>query len=373
MHRILILFPGPSYGVDKKLLSRLECLSRRFEGTVITTSSSSWLRRIGRFSVVAVKQRPSRIGGLFYYLAVALQIARRPCNGPNVSLVVTYDPLRSGLVGVIIARVCRAKLLVEVNGDYGNIANYMEVENGLARRFKRQYYVGTEKFVLRRSDAIRLLYPSQLQSLGFKLKDQVVRAYPNIIHTSGFRNIDGENIILSVGFPMYVKGMDLLISAFLGIADKIPDWKLEILGYYPNQEELLRLTKNHPRISILRPVSHDEMPGIMGRCGIFVLASRTEAMGRVLVEAAAAGKARIGTRVGGIPTVIEHEKDGLLAESNDAEEIQRAILRLAKDKHLRQRLGHQAYLRAHRDFTPERWAANTESHYLTVIGEHNTR
>jgi len=343
---------------------------------VITTSNVSWLRKIGRFSVVAIKQRRSRIGGLVGYLAAALQIARRRRNGPHIDLVVTYDPLRSGLVGVFVARICCSKVFVEVNGDYGNIANYLEVENPLVRQFKRKLYVGTEKCVLRLSDGIKLLYASQLQNLGLRLKNQVVRAYPNIVNTREFRNIDDQKTILSVGFPMHVKGMDLLISAFLVSANSIPGWRLEIVGHYPNRDELLKMTKGHPQIAILPPVSHDKMPEIIGRCGIFVLASRTEAMGRVLVEAMAAGKARIGTRVGGIPTVIEHGHDGILVEPENVEDLQAAIIRLAKDKNLRGKLAYHGYLRAREEFMPEIWLSNTESHYLSVIegcGEHSGR
>jgi glycosyltransferase involved in cell wall biosynthesis len=367
MHRILILLPGPNYGVNENLQARLELLSGRFQGTVITTSYVPWLQKIGRFTVVSLKQRRGRLGGFVFYLGAAMQIARRFRNSTHVDLVVTYDPLRSGLVGWVLARVCRAKLLVEVNGDYGDIANYLEVENPVVRRFKRACYVGVEKFVLRRSDGIKLLYPSQLSSIELRLTHQVVRVYPNLVSTGAFRRAEDQKVILSVGFPMYVKGMDILIQAFLAITNEIPDWRLEILGYYPNQEELLRHTNHHPKISILRPVPHDKMPEIMGKCGIFVLASRTEAMGRVLVEAAATGKARIGMKVGGIPTVVEHEQDGLLVEPDGANALQTAILRLAKDKALRRRLGDQAYLRARREFTPENWAANAERHYMSLL------
>ena len=56
----------------------------------------------------------------------------------------------------------------------------------------------------------------------------------------------------------------------------------------------------------------------MARCRVFVLPSRTEAMGRVLIEAMAMGKTCIASAVDGIPHYVRDEDTGLLFRSGDA-------------------------------------------------------
>ena len=74
-------------------------------------------------------------------------------------------------------------------------------------------------------------------------------------------------------------------------------------------------------------------------------------MGRVLLEGAAAGKCRIATRVGGIPTIIEGEVDGILVQKENVVELSAGLERLINDGALRQRLGSTAKLRAEREFS----------------------
>jgi glycosyltransferase involved in cell wall biosynthesis len=93
-------------------------------------------------------------------------------------------------------------------------------------------------------------------------------------------------------------------------------------------------------------VFSDEMPAQIQECSIFVLPSRSEAMGRVLVEAMAAGKARIGANVDGIPTVIEDGVDGLLFRVGDAADLSLKMQMLMTDSRLRHTLAKAAKNRA---------------------------
>jgi glycosyltransferase involved in cell wall biosynthesis len=88
----------------------------------------------------------------------------------------------------------------------------------------------------------------------------------------------------------------------------------------------------------------------MQRCGILVLASRSEAMGRVLLEAAAAGKPRIAAAVGGTYTVVADESDGLLFPKADVAALAAALRRLMSDQALRDKLGSAARARTLANF-----------------------
>jgi glycosyltransferase involved in cell wall biosynthesis len=90
---------------------------------------------------------------------------------------------------------------------------------------------------------------------------------------------------------------------------------------------------------------------------IFVLPSLSEGQGKVLIEAMASGLVVVATRVGGIPTIVEHDVNGLLVEPRLAEGIAEAIQRLLREPQTRRQLARNALALA-RKYTIE---AQTES------------
>jgi glycosyltransferase involved in cell wall biosynthesis len=76
-------------------------------------------------------------------------------------------------------------------------------------------------------------------------------------------------------------------------------------------------------------------------------------MGRVLIEGAFEGRVRIGSSLGGIPTVIEDEVDGLLFEPGNADDLARQLRRIIEDSALVERLSQTGRERAEREFTAE--------------------
>ena len=72
---------------------------------------------------------------------------------------------------------------------------------------------------------------------------------------------------------------------------------------------------------------------------VFVMPSRQEGLGLSIMEAQAAGVPVVASRVGGIPTLIEDGKTGLLVEPENKDALSEAIIRLLNDKPLRESIG----------------------------------
>jgi glycosyltransferase involved in cell wall biosynthesis len=89
-------------------------------------------------------------------------------------------------------------------------------------------------------------------------------------------------------------------------------------------------------------VGPGEVSKLYGRAAVVVVVSSAEGLPNVVLEAMAHGKTVIATPVGGIPTVIEHGKTGLLVPVRDTAALRAAIEKALGDRELRRRLGRAA-------------------------------
>lgn len=361
--RLLLISPGPHYWLDSVWGWRLNEMSAWAEGAVVSTTTDSSVRSIGSFELAMVHSVSGK--GLMVSLKLMLRIIALAWSN-KYDLVVTYDPLKSGLLGLLASRLASCPLVVEVNGVYTSPYVY----SGLSPfkvSIRKWLMPKIMAFTLGKASGIKLLFDTQIDVFKGRLKNPVIRRFPDIVYTERFHNIEDKKEILCIGHPFHLKGMDILVRAFLSISDRHPDWTLKLLGWFVDQEEVKGCTGNHPRILVHKAVPVDEVPEHIGRCGIFVLPSRTEAMGRVLVEAMAAGKARIGANVDGIPTVIEDGVDGMLFASQDVDSLASCLEKLITNDDLRRMLGQAGAARALREFTPQIYLANARQFYLDVL------
>ncbi|MEM1177566.1 MAG: glycosyltransferase [Acidobacteriota bacterium] len=108
---------------------------------------------------------------------------------------------------------------------------------------------------------------------------------------------------------------------------------------------------------------------LMAAIDIVVFSSRQEGLPMVLLEAMAAGRAVVATRVGGIPEAVEDDREALLVPSEDVDALAAALERAALDPELRVRLGDAARRRYRQHFTVERMARAYEALYRKTAGD----
>jgi glycosyltransferase involved in cell wall biosynthesis len=95
---------------------------------------------------------------------------------------------------------------------------------------------------------------------------------------------------------------------------------------------------------------------------LFVLPSKSEAFGYVILEAGIAQVPVVATRVGGIPDIIESGVNGLLVPPEDTPALAAAMRTLIDDERMRHEFAHRLHLRA-QEFTVERMVAQTRELY----------
>ena len=114
---------------------------------------------------------------------------------------------------------------------------------------------------------------------------------------------------------------------------------------------------------------NDEVPDLVAAMDVLVLSSRFEGMPLALLEWMAAGKAIVASRVGGIPSIVEHEQEALLVPPRDYLGFAEEIARLLDDPFERRRLGDAARLRQQSQFRFQRAVDLLEALYERLYVE----
>lgn len=147
--------------------------------------------------------------------------------------------------------------------------------------------------------------------------------------------------VAALGRVVPNKGFDLLVRAFALVADRHPGVTLRIGGSGPAESDLRRLVGElglHGRVDLLGRLSREEVAAVMAGADVFVMPSRLEPFGIVILEAWRAGAPVIATTVGGPPEFVQDGVTGLLADPADTELLADKLDRLLSDAALRDRL-----------------------------------
>jgi glycosyltransferase involved in cell wall biosynthesis len=360
---LVLVRKGPSWHPgDLEPLCLL--LSKRFAGELWAFGSYDADMMIGRIRLRAVKERSSvhvwnlaRFGRHVLRWADELRAAHKPGL-----VVICFEPFKGGLLALYTARRAKGALICEVNGVYASPSNVADTRFAWMRAMRQYLRRLVGAFVVRRATAVRLLFADQLRGFARLPANVVIRQFFDKSNTERFYPGAEEPLVLAVGFPFRVKGFDILCEAFRRVALRHPAWKLVLIGHRV-PEELRAGGFEHPQIAAYPGVLQTDVAQWMSRCAIFALPSRTEAMGRVLIEAGAAGKCRLATRVDGIPTVVEDGVDGMLIEKENVVELSAALETLMQDAALRSRLGQAARRRVAQEFSPEAYL----QHYAELV------
>ena len=145
--------------------------------------------------------------------------------------------------------------------------------------------------------------------------------------------------ILYVGRLSPEKNIGMLIQATKKIKH---DLELQIVGSGTEEARLKGLAAGDDRIVFLGEKKYEDLPSIFQAADIFVLPSRTETFGQVLLQAAAAGCAIVATRTTGASAFITHLQNGWLTEVDNERELGAAIETLITDRRQRDDLAASA-------------------------------
>lgn len=177
-------------------------------------------------------------------------------------------------------------------------------------------------------------------------------------------------IIGSIGRLTKQKGFAYLIEAI----SKLPGRNIECLiaGDGELKKELETKVKKLGLDDKIKFLGwQKDIKSFLDKIDIFILPSLWEGFGIAILEAGAAGLPVVASKVNGIKEIIEDNKDGLLVEPADSDELARKIESLLKDGNLRVELAANLRIKIKNNFNIKKIADSYEELYLSLYNHEN--
>jgi L-malate glycosyltransferase len=256
----------------------------------------------------------------------------------NIELINLHYISENALYILLIKHFFKIPLVVNIHGS--------DIELFSKQGFLNRFLVNVS---LRQSDVIisnsQALLNATVEMFGAFISKKafvIGNGVDITVNRQSFLDPGISPFILSVGRLEYFKGFDVLIDAFSIVAETQKLIKLVIIGGGTENNKLtdkISSCKSGNRILLLGHLDHNKVEGYFNYCDFFVLPSRREAFGIVCLEAMGASKAVIATKTGGVPEIVENDRNGLLVDAENISELAQAIIRLIKNPGLAQKFG----------------------------------
>jgi glycosyltransferase involved in cell wall biosynthesis len=341
---------------------------------------------VARISLIA----PARLFGdyaPFLDPAIDLHLVDWPRHSSPRNLVAAprlarlIDRLRPDLVHVLAESVVWLNLVLLGTRRRGLVTTMHDVAYHLGDHASRRVPRRFANWLMARSDLVIVhgtalraeaerAYPRLRQRLAV-LPHLQLRRYLNIARKSRLRRRDDPTVnVLFFGRIYAYKGLDVLIRSIPAVLERFAQLRVTIAGEGEAIEQYTRLISHPPAFDIRnRRIGDDETAQLFTDADIVVLPYVEASQSGVLAIAQAFAKPVIVTDVGELGRSVDHGVTGLVVPARDAATLAEAILRLAGDDALRQRLGQAGCAAATAAAAPEHVAAAAGAIYRRVIAQ----
>lgn len=321
------------------------------------------------------KRDMDKKGGNLLSLSLLLGLLREP----GVDVLHAHTGKRVGGVVRTAARLSGIPYVVTLHGGFFEVPKG-EMDQMLAPIQNRPEwgrvfgaFLGARR-VLEDAAAVVCVGGDEYVAAQAKLPGQRVELIPNGVDceafaqgdAAGFRAAHGlatdRRIILCVSRIDYQKNQIGLVDALAQVATQVPTVHLVLLGpvtvagYHErllNRVRELGLTDRVTLIPGLRP-DDPMLPAAYHAAEVFCLPSLHEPFGIVILEAWAAGRPVVASRVGGIPSFTQDGEDVIQAQRGDTADLAARLIQVMGDPRLAGRLAAAGQAKARRDYA---WSA----------------
>jgi len=272
------------------------------------------------------------------------------------------------LIGTLLAKLLKLKILIYFHGVDLWIHQRKKIDKWLMKLNLKN----ADKLIAN-SNFIK----NEISKLGIP-EEKITVVYPGVnlekfksLNNKKSGDLANKKIILSLGRLIKLKGYDLVFKALPEVIRVVPNLVYLIIGEGEEEKELRELVKKLDLekyvnfIKAIRGPEETKAP-YYALADVFVGPSREiiykdykhiESFGLVYLEAAAAEKPVIATKIGGITEAVLDGQTGLLVPPENTQALSQALIKLLTDEELAKKLGKQGRERVEKEF---RWEQRVE-------------
>ena len=268
----------------------------------------------------------------------ALWILYRMMRELRPTIVHTHTA-KAGVVGRLAARLARVPLVVHTFHGHVLRGYFGDATSAFYRRVERWLARGSDSLV-----TVSAAVADDLAALGVARRDRF-RVVPLGLELEGLTGVlprgalrreagfaDDAIVVGVVGRLVPIKDIDGFLAAAAAVAREAPAVHFSIVG---DGEERPRLETRAASLGLRDLVYFHgwkrDLCAVFGDLDLVVNCSRNEGTPVALIEALAAGRPVVATRVGGTPDVLDNGRFGTLVEPGDPLALSRAILEVLRD------------------------------------------
>jgi glycosyltransferase involved in cell wall biosynthesis len=266
----------------------------------------------------------------------------------NIKFILSHQPIHF-LVTFILKKIGHIKKVIFIQHTTFEIMSYNE-------RLTTNIFISIADHNIFLNDKSLIYYSKKLYSYSDKMI-LIPNGVDHITFNKNFIKESDKQFKIGMISRMSIhKDFDTLILAFKKLNLEYPDINLSIGGDGPEKEKILKLIKSEnlvDKVSYLGLLNQAQSINFYRNIDIFILSSKTEAFGMVILEAMACGIPVIGSNVNGVNFIIKDNVNGLLFEMGNVDDLVSKILLLKNDAALRKKIADAGYITATQTFSME--------------------
>jgi glycosyltransferase involved in cell wall biosynthesis len=375
--RVLIVSAAERAATPARADPALDALREELDYCVLAPAARGVpIRRaaVGPGSIQLVRRWPGFLDVLFFYGALPFRVLRlvrrfRPgaviAESPYIGFFV--------LMAMSMRRRDRPSIVVETHRDWRTATR---LGGSRLRILFAPIADRAARYALRHADALRALSPFTAELAGREAGVPPVESFPAYIDLGAFTRrppapLPTVPTLLFVGMLERSKGVTALADAWALVAERVPDARLVLVGRGALRDVVDRLRDDYRgRVEHVEQLLPQGVAERMDEATCLVVPSRSEGLGRVILEAFARGRCVVATRVGGIPDLVEDGVNGLLVENGDVTALVDGLTQILSDDALAARLGAAAYEASQGfEWSPDDYAARVRSLVDRTVSE----
>ena len=278
-----------------------------------------------------------------------LRKARDVLSRERFDVIHVHWVIPNGPIGALAARGTEIPVVVSLHGSDVSVAEHVAALARAARwTFERAAAVtAPSQDLLERARRLGATGDLSLLPYGADVQGLQASADEALAVRSKHGLEPEDTVVAAIGRFVHWKGFDYLLDAFAKARSSQPKLRLVFVGDGDLRDELARqaqLLGVSDAVVFTGMVQRSDMPSYLAAADIVAVPSihydgYVDGLPNVALEALAAGKALVATRVGGLPELVKPHENGLLVEEKDSSALADALVSLAADPELRRRLG----------------------------------